>query len=42
LQEQIGYQIVRGDASIGWMRLGAVLLAAAAFAAVLIHRRLPG
>ncbi len=41
LQQQIGYQIVRGDASMGWMRLGAVLLAAAAFAAVLLHRRLP-
>ena len=41
LQQQIGYQFVRGDASMGWMRLGAVLLAAAAFAAVLIYRRLP-
>jgi len=41
LQQQIGYQIVGGDASMGWVRVGAVLLAAAASAALLIHRRLP-
>ncbi|MBV9514426.1 MAG: VWA domain-containing protein, partial [Mycobacteriaceae bacterium] len=42
LQNQIGYQTIRGDASEGWIRLGAVLLAAAALAGVLINRRLPG
>ncbi|HUO40978.1 MAG TPA: VWA domain-containing protein, partial [Mycobacterium sp.] len=42
LQQQIGYQAVRGDASMGWMRLGAVLLATAAIAAVPIYRQLPG
>jgi Ca-activated chloride channel family protein len=42
LQDQIGYQMIRGDASDGWTRLGAVLLAAAALAGLLINRRLPG
>ncbi|EHI14928.1 VWA domain-containing protein [Mycolicibacterium thermoresistibile] len=42
LQEQIGYETIKGDASTGWMRLGAFLLAAAALAALLINRRLPG
>jgi Ca-activated chloride channel homolog len=41
LQEQIGYRSVRGDASEGWIRLGAAVLAAAAVAGVLINRRLP-
>lgn len=41
LQEQIGYETIRGDASVGWLRLGAVVLAAAALAALLINRRLP-
>ena len=41
LQDSIGYQIIRGDASDGWIRLGAALLAAAAVAGVLINRRLP-
>jgi Ca-activated chloride channel family protein len=40
LQDSIGYQIIRGDASDGWIRLGAALLAAAAVAGVLINRRL--
>ncbi|MGV0836938.1 VWA domain-containing protein [Mycolicibacterium thermoresistibile] len=42
LQEQIGYETIKGDASAGWMRLGAFLLAGAALAALLINRRLPG
>jgi Ca-activated chloride channel family protein len=42
LQQQIGYQSLQGDASEGWLRLGAVVLAAAVVAGVLINRRLPG
>ena len=41
LQEQIGYETIKGDASVGWLRLGAAVLAAAALAALLINRRLP-
>jgi Ca-activated chloride channel family protein len=41
LQEQIGYESARGDASAGWLRLGALVLACAALAALLINRRLP-
>jgi Ca-activated chloride channel family protein len=41
LQEQIGYETRKGDASAGWLRLGALVLALAALAAVLINRRLP-
>ena len=41
LQQQIGYETIKGDASVGWLRLGALLLACAALAAVLINRRLP-
>ncbi len=42
LQEQIGYETIKGDASVGWLRLGALILAAAALASLLINRRLPG
>ena len=42
LQEQIGYETIKGDASVGWLRLGALALAVAALAALLINRRLPG
>ncbi|MCG5433550.1 VWA domain-containing protein [Mycobacterium sp. MYCO198283] len=42
LQEQIGYETIQGDASQGWVRLGAFLLALSALAALLINRRLPG
>jgi Ca-activated chloride channel homolog len=42
LQEQIGYETIRGDASAGWIRLGTLLLAASVVAALLINRRLPG
>jgi Ca-activated chloride channel family protein len=41
LQDQIGYETVRGDASTGWLRLGALVLAVAAISAVLLNRRLP-
>ena len=41
LQQQIGYETIRGDASAGWLWLGALMLAASALAAMLINRRLP-
>lgn len=41
LQQQIGYETIKGDASVGWLRLGAAVLALAALAALLINRRLP-
>ena len=41
LQEQFGYEPIWGDASTGWFRLGAMVLAASALAALLINRRLP-
>ena len=41
LQEQIGYETRKGEASAGWLRLGAFVLALAAVAALLINRRLP-
>ena len=41
LQQQVGYETIRGDASAGWLRLGALVLAGAALAAVQINRRLP-
>jgi Ca-activated chloride channel family protein len=41
LQEQIGYETRKGDASAGWLRLGALVLAVAALASLLINRRLP-
>ncbi len=40
-QEQIGYETRKGDASAGWLRVGALVLALAALAAMLINRRLP-
>lgn len=42
LQQQIGYETIKGDASVGWLRLGALVLALAGVAALLINRRLPG
>ena len=41
LQEQIGYETRKGDASAGWLRLGALVLALAGLSALLINRRLP-
>ena len=41
LQGQFGYDTIRGDASTSWFRLGTLVLAIAALAALLINRRLP-
>jgi Ca-activated chloride channel family protein len=41
LQDQIGYETIRGDASTGWLRLGSFILALAGLAALLLNRRLP-
>ncbi|MGH3967743.1 MAG: VWA domain-containing protein, partial [Mycobacterium sp.] len=41
LQQQIGYETIKGDASTSWLRLGALVLALAGVAALLINRRLP-
>ncbi|MDA4109494.1 VWA domain-containing protein [Mycolicibacterium holsaticum] len=41
LQQQIGYETIKGDASTGWLRLGALALALATLAALAINRRLP-
>ena len=41
LQDQIGYETVRGEATTGWLRLAALLAAVAAVASLLINRRLP-
>ncbi len=42
LQDQIGYETIKGEASTGWLRLGALVLALAALTALLVNRRLPG
>jgi Ca-activated chloride channel homolog len=42
LQQEIGYETIRGDASAGWIRLGAAVLIASVLAALFINRRLPG
>jgi Ca-activated chloride channel family protein len=41
LQHQIGYETVKGDASAAWMLLGAVVMAGAVLAGLLVNRRLP-
>lgn len=41
LQRQIGYETVKGDASLAWMLLGAAALAGAVLAGLLLNRRLP-
>jgi Ca-activated chloride channel homolog len=41
LQQQIGYETIRGDASAGWIRLGAIVMALAILAGIAINRRLP-
>lgn len=41
LQQQIGYETIRGDASQAWVRLGALLMAAAVLASVLTNQRVP-
>jgi Ca-activated chloride channel family protein len=42
VQDQIGFETVKGDASVGWLRLGSLLLAVAAVTALLFNRQLPG
>ena len=41
LQQQIGYETIRGDASAGWIRLGAAVMALSILVGLLISRRLP-
>lgn len=41
LQRQIGYETVKGDASLAWMLLGAFAMACAVLAGLLLNRRLP-
>lgn len=41
LQRQIGYETVKGDASLAWMLLGAFVMAGAMLAGLLLNRRLP-
>jgi Ca-activated chloride channel family protein len=41
LQQQIGYETIKGDTSASWLRLGSLVLALAGLAALLINRRLP-
>jgi len=41
LQRQIGYETVKGDASLAWMLLGAVVLAGAVLAGLFLNGRLP-
>ena len=41
LQRQIGYETVKGDASLAWMVLGAVVLAGAVLAGLFLNSRLP-
>jgi Ca-activated chloride channel homolog len=41
LQQQIGYETIKGDASTGWLRLGALTIALAVLAGLVVNRRLP-
>ncbi len=41
LQDQFGFESVRGEATTGWLRLSALFAALAALAALLVNRRLP-
>jgi len=41
LQRQIGYETVKGDASLAWMLLGSVVMAGAVLAGLFLNRRLP-
>lgn len=41
LQDQIGHETIRGEASAGWLRLGACVLVIAAAVALVVNRRLP-
>ncbi|HVQ83900.1 MAG TPA: VWA domain-containing protein [Mycobacterium sp.] len=41
LQRQIGYETVKGDASLAWMLLGVVVMAGAVLAGLFLNSRLP-
>jgi Ca-activated chloride channel family protein len=41
LQQQIGYETIPGDASAAWMRIGALVMAAAILVSILTNRRIP-
>ncbi|MCV7030960.1 VWA domain-containing protein [Mycobacterium sherrisii] len=41
LQRQIGYETVKGDASLAWVLLGTVVMAGAVSAGLILNRRLP-
>ena len=41
LQQQIGYETIQGDASAAWMRIGALVMAAAILVSILTNRRIP-
>ncbi|ORJ61471.1 VWA domain-containing protein [Mycobacterium simiae] len=41
LQRQIGYETVKGDASLAWVLLGTVVMAGAVLAGLVLNRRLP-
>lgn len=41
LQRQIGYETVKGDASLAWLLLGTVAMAGAVLAGLFLNRRLP-
>ena len=41
VQQQVGYKIVRGPASAGWLRLAVLMATAAACLAIPLNRRLP-
>jgi Ca-activated chloride channel family protein len=42
LQQQIGFETIPGEARTAWLRLGTLVLALAALAGIVIHRRIPG
>ncbi|WP_261864928.1 VWA domain-containing protein, partial [Mycobacterium montefiorense] len=41
LQRQIGYETVKGDASLAWLLLGSFVMAGAVLAGLFLNRRLP-
>lgn len=41
VEDQLGYQVVRGPATAGWLRIAVVLAAVGALLGLLINRRLP-
>ncbi len=41
VEDQMGFQITRGSASAGWLRLAVIVASIGAAVALLINRRLP-